>query len=86
VSTEIQTRRSIVLYSVVLLVVSLIPTLWFGPVYGIGAALLGATLLWMAWRGLNAEGHSWAAALFHFSLAYLALMFALASLGAVLSH
>jgi protoheme IX farnesyltransferase len=86
VSTEIQTRRSIVRYSVVLLLVSLVPTIWFGPVYGIGAALLGATLLWMAWRGLNAEGHSWAAALFHFSLAYLALMFALASLGAVLSH
>ena len=86
VSTETKTRRSIVLYSVVLLGVSLLPGVWFGPVYTVGAAVLGLTLLWMAWRGLGAEGHAWASRLFHFSLGYLALMFALAAVGAVLAN
>ena len=72
--------------SLVLLVVSLVPALWFGPVYLVGALLLGGTILWMAWRGLSAEGLRWASRLFHFSLVYLAAIFALAAAGAVLSH
>ena len=86
VATDTATRRSIVAYSLVLLVVSVIPGLWFGPVYALGATALGGAFLWMAWRGLTAEGLRWASRLFHFSLAYLALLFALAALGALLSH
>jgi len=86
VATDADTRRSIVLYSVVLLAVSLVPAIWFGPVYGLGATALGGSFLWMAWRGLTAEGLRWASRLFHFSLAYLAALFALAAVGALLSH
>jgi protoheme IX farnesyltransferase len=86
VSTGAGTRRSIVAYTVVLLVVSLVPALWFGPVYFVGAAILGGVMLWMAWRGLTAEGLRWASRLFHFSLAYLGAIFSLAALGAVLSR
>ena len=86
VATDADTRRSIVIYSVVLLVVSLIPSIWFGPVYAVGATVLGGAFLWMAWRGLTAEGLRWASRLFHFSLAYLAGLFALAAAGSLLSH
>ena len=86
VATDADTRRSIVIYSVVLLVVSLIPSIWFGPVYAVGATALGGAFLWMAWRGLTAEGLRWASRLFHFSLAYLAGLFALAAAGSLLSH
>ncbi|HEX9094671.1 MAG TPA: heme o synthase [Candidatus Dormibacteraeota bacterium] len=86
VATDADTRRSIVVYSVVLLLVSLIPGIWFGPVYLVGAAVLGGGFLWLAWRGLTVTGLSWASRLFHFSLAYLAALFALAAIGALLSH
>ena len=86
VATDADTRRSIVGYSVMLLAVSLVPAIWFGPVYALGATVLGGGFLWMAWRGLTAEGLRWASRLFHFSLAYLAALFALAAVGALLSH
>jgi heme o synthase len=86
VATDADTRRSIVVYSVVLLVVSVIPAIWFGPVYAVGATALGGGFLWMAWRVLTAEGLRWASRLFHFSLAYLASLFALAAVSALLSH
>ncbi len=86
VATDADTRRSIVVYSVVLLLVSVVPGIWFGPVYALGATALGGGFLWMAWRGLTAEGLRWASRLFHFSLAYLAALFALAAVGALLSH
>jgi heme o synthase len=86
VATDADTRRSIVVYSVVLLLVSVVPGIWFGPVYALGATALGGGFLWMAWRGLTAEGLRWASRLFHFSLVYLAALFALAAVGALLSH
>jgi len=86
VATDAATRRSIVVYSVVLFVVSVIPGIWFGPVYAVGAAALGAGFLWMALRVLSTEGRRWASRLFHFSLAYLAALFALAAVSALLSH
>src|ERR1700720_1696036 len=63
VATDANTRRSIVVYSAVLLVVSVIPAIWFGPVYAVGAAALGGGFLWMAWRVLRAEGLRWASRL-----------------------
>ena len=86
VAGDTKTRRSIVFYSVVLLLVSLIPSLWLGPVYAVAALALGGTLLWMAIRGLRAPAVTWAARLFHFSLLYLALLFGVAALAAVLAH
>ena len=86
VATDADTRRSIVAYSAVLFVVSVIPGIWFGPVYAVGAAALGGAFLWMALRVLSTEGRRWASRLFHFSLAYLAALFALAAVSALLSH
>lgn len=86
VATDADTRRSIVVYSVVLFVVSILPAIWFGPVYAVGATALGGAFLWMAWRVLTAEGLRWASRLFHFSLAYLAALFVLAAASALLSN
>jgi protoheme IX farnesyltransferase len=86
VSSDADTRRSIVVYSAVLLAVSVVPGLWFGPVYALGATALGGGFLWMAWRGVTAGGLRWASRLFHFSLVYLAVLFGLAAVGALLSH
>jgi heme o synthase len=83
---DARTRRSIVAYSVVLLVVSVTPSLWLGPVYAVAALALGGTFLAMAVRGLSADGVAWASRLFHFSLIYLALLFGMAALAAVLPH
>ena len=81
------TRRQIVLYTLVLVPVSLAP--WAlhltGPVYGISAALLGAGFIAAGIRVLldrqDATGHSLtndkpARFAFRYSLAYLALLFA----------
>jgi len=86
VASDAATRRSIAVYSVVLLFVSFVPAIWFGPVYAVGAMVLGGAFLWMAWRGLTAQGLRWASRLFHFSLAYLAAVFALAAIAGVLPH
>ena len=81
------TRRQIVLYTLILVPVSLIP--WFagltGPIYGVSAALLGAGFLgfalWTLFDRQDATGHSLtsdrpAKLTFRYSLAYLALIFA----------
>ena len=86
VASDQKTRRSIVAYSAVLFAVSLLPALWLGPWYAAGAALLSGAFLWMAVRGLTAQGVAWASRLFHFSLVYLGLVFGLIALAAVLPH
>ena len=86
VASDLETRRSIVAYAVGLLAFSLVPGLWFGPWYTVGAAILSGAFLWMAIRGLTTEGVAWASRLFHFSLVYLGLVFALAAAAAVLPH
>jgi protoheme IX farnesyltransferase len=86
VASDLETRRSIVAYAVVLLAFSLVPGIWFGPWYTVGAALLSGAFLWMAIRGLTTEGVAWASRLFHFSLLYLGLVFGLAAVAAVLPH
>lgn len=80
------TQRAIVGYSVVLLLASVLPAIWLGPLYAIGSVVLGSSFLWMAVRGLVSDGVVWAARLFHFSLAYLAALFGVAALAAVLPH
>jgi heme o synthase len=82
-----ETRRQIVLYTVLLAPLSLSPwALGFsGPIYGTAAAALGMGFLWNAWRVLrdqqDANGRSLtrdvpAKATFRFSIAYLFLLFA----------
>jgi len=73
-----ETARQIVLYSVVLVAGTLVPVAFgvFGLVYGVAALVLGGLLVWWSvalWRDLTRRR---AALLFHYSLLYLALLFA----------
>jgi heme o synthase len=73
-----ETTRQIVLYSLVLVAVTVVPFVWgtLGLVY-LGAALaLGAAFLLLAVRLRREATPRQASVLFHFSLLYLALLFA----------
>jgi protoheme IX farnesyltransferase len=74
---ERETTRQIVLYSVVLVVVTLLPVLWrtMGVVYLLSALALGAWFLLLALRLRAEPTPARASGLFHYSLAYLALLF-----------
>jgi heme o synthase len=74
---ERETTRQIVLYSLVLVGVTLLPVAWrtFGAVYLVSAAALGAWFLLLAWRLRTEPTPARASGLFHYSLAYLALLF-----------
>jgi protoheme IX farnesyltransferase len=77
-----RTRRAIVAYTIPMIVMSLVPSLWLGPIYGIAAIVLDAEFLVLAWRASRTGAGQAAATLFHYSLAYLALLFVAASLAA----
>ena len=72
-----ETTRQILAYSVVLVGVTLLPLAWsmFGVVYFAAATALGAAFLALAWRLRREPSRPRAALLFHYSLAYLALLF-----------
>ena len=72
-----ETARQIVWYTVVLIVVTLAPVAFgvFGLVYGVAAALLGAAFAWYALELRRTMERRAAVHLFHYSLAYLALLF-----------
>jgi heme o synthase len=74
---EHETVRQIVAYTVVLIAVTLVPVAFgmFGAVYLVAAVVLGAAFLSLAWRLRRELVPARAAALFHYSLAYLALLF-----------
>jgi protoheme IX farnesyltransferase len=78
-----RTHRRILLYLVVLIVASLLPGLMLGIGYTVGAAILGGIYLGLAlWARAKASPHA-AAVLFHYSLAYLALIFVVGAVTAV---
>ena len=78
------TYRRILVYLVILIASSLIPALSLGVGYLIPAAALGALYFGLA-RWAQRAGTSRAAALlFHYSLAYLALIFVVGALAAAL--
>jgi protoheme IX farnesyltransferase len=80
-----ETARQIVLYSLALLVFTLFVGLWLGPVYTVAAALLGAVLVVLAVRLRRDLSRARAQVLFHYSLAYLALLFAAAAVDPLLT-
>jgi len=84
---EDETARQIVLYTAALVVFTLAPALWgmFGLVYLVSAAALGVAFLWLAWRLRRERTPARARLLFHYSLAYLALLFVAMALDAVLA-
>ena len=76
---EGETRRKILLYSLGLVAATLVVGLWLGPLYTVAAALLGGYFVLLAWR-LRRDGmRRDAVVLFHYSLAYLALLFVAAA-------
>jgi protoheme IX farnesyltransferase len=83
---EDETARQIVLYTAALVAFTLAPALWgmFGLVYLVAAATLGSVFLWLAWRLRRDRTPKRARVLFHYSLAYLALLFVAMALDAVI--
>jgi heme o synthase len=81
---ERETTRQIVLYSVAMVAFTVIVGLSLGPLYTAAAAALGGAFLWLAWRLRAEASQARALVLFHYSLAYLALLFAAAALDPVL--
>ncbi len=82
---ERETVRQILIYSLVLVGVTLLPLTWsmFGLEYAVAAVVLGAIVIWMAWRLRRAPSPRGAALLFHYSLLYLALLFVAMALDTV---
>lgn len=78
VAGEVATRRLIVLYSLVLVVVTLLlfVTRALGTLYLLAALALGGTFLVLAVQTWRDHGLRWARRLFTFSIAYLAVLFA----------
>jgi protoheme IX farnesyltransferase len=83
---ERETARQIVVYTAALVAFTLAPALWgmFGPAYLAAAAVLGAAFLWLAWQLRRERTPARARVLFHYSLAYLALLFVAMALDPVL--
>ena len=82
---ERETVRQIVLYSFVLVAVTVVPFLWgtVGLVYLIAALSLGAGFIWLAVGLARQTTPRRAALLFHSSLLYLALIFVFAAIDVV---
>jgi protoheme IX farnesyltransferase len=80
------TARQIVWYSVLMVVVTLVPVAFglFGLPYGVAALLLGIVFTWMAVEVQRTLERRAAVRLFHFSLLYLALIFVAMALDTVL--
>jgi protoheme IX farnesyltransferase len=74
---ETETRQLIVLYTVLLVALSLMPVVfgYFGLVYGAAAALLGGVFIWLALRLWREATRPSALRTYLFSLGYLALLF-----------
>jgi len=75
---EAETRRQIVIYSLVLVAVSLLPVAGglFGAIYGVAALLLGGAFCALALRLRRHPSKATALRLYLYSLIYLALLFA----------
>jgi protoheme IX farnesyltransferase len=74
---ERETTRQILVYTGALVGVTLLPLSWqmFGAVYAASALVLGCFFLALAWQLRRETTPRRAALLFHYSLAYLALLF-----------
>jgi len=81
---ERETTRQILLYSIVLVTFTVAIGWWLGPVYTVAAVVLGAYFLLLAWKLRYDTSRRRAFVLFHYSLAYLALLFVAAAVDPLL--
>ncbi len=74
---EAETRRQVLLYAVLLMILTLLPVAfgYFGIVYAICAAALGGAFIVRAYDLLRQADRASALRTYLFSLAYLALLF-----------
>jgi heme o synthase len=77
---ERETTRQILLYSIVLVAFTVAVGIWLGPLYTVAALLLGGLFLVLAAQLRRNATRRHAMVLFHYSLAYLALLFVAAAL------
>ena len=80
-----ETARQIVLYSIALVAFTLAVGFWLGPVYTAAAGVLGAIFIALAMLLRRDLSRVRAQILFHYSLAYLALLFAAAAVDPLLT-
>jgi protoheme IX farnesyltransferase len=73
------TRLQVLLYTIILLVVSLMPfaTLMSGPLYAVVALILGLIFLWYAIKLMNPDDPAVPMATFKYSIIYLMALFAI---------
>ena len=79
-----ETARQILLYSIGLVAFTVAVGIWLGPVYTVAAAALGAILVALALLLRRDLSTARAQVLFHYSLAYLALLFVAMALDPIL--
>jgi protoheme IX farnesyltransferase len=79
-----ETARQILLYTLGLVAFTLAVGFWLGPLYTVAAAVLGAVFLALAVLLRRDRSPARAQLLFHYSLAYLALLFVAAAIDPVL--
>jgi heme o synthase len=79
-----ETARQIVLYAIAMVAFTIAVGYWLGPLYTVIAAALGAAFVALAVLLRHDLTRARAQLLFHYSLAYLALLFAAAALDPVL--
>jgi protoheme IX farnesyltransferase len=84
---EAETARQILAYTVLLVGASLAPFAWrsVGLAYVAAALVLGGIFLALAWRLRAETSPRRAAALFHYSLLYLALLFVMLAIDPLLT-
>jgi heme o synthase len=82
---ERETTRQILVYTAAMIAATLVPVAFgvFGVVYGAAAVVLGAVFAWGSLELRRQATRRRAAALFHYSLLYLALLFVAMALDAV---
>jgi protoheme IX farnesyltransferase len=76
-----ETVRQIIVYTLLLIGVTMLPVLWgtLGLIYAVTAAVLGGAFLVLALSLRREPSRTRAALVFHYSLAYLALLFVAAA-------
>jgi heme o synthase len=85
---EEETRRQILLYSLVLFAatLALVPLARMGPLYTLAAVMLGGMFVYRALRLWRERSVALAIGLFRFSIVYLGLLFAAVAADGVLAH